>query len=144
MCSDNEHPFFGQALIRDLHQPNFNPRREGSRSMDIETQLDAGRGFIYMLPSRTGRLDITFREFPFVEEDRFSYSQKDLIYTLIANEGTALETRRCRSDRFESERVPFGEHPVVRGAGQYFSLEHKRDHSPCVFLVLYVCVSKPF
>jgi hypothetical protein len=112
--------------------------------MDIETQLDAGRGFIYMLPSRTGRLDITLREFPFVEDDRLSYSQKDLMYTLIANEGTALETRRCRSERSESERVPFGEHLIIRGAWQYFSLEHKRDHSPCVFLVLYVCVSKPF
>ncbi len=111
--------------------------------MDIETQLDAGRGFIYMLPSRTGRLDVTFREFPFVEEDRLSYTHKDLIYPLIANEETVLDTRRCRSERFESERVPFGEHPMVRGAGKQFSLEHKRDHSPGVFLVLYVCVSKP-
>ena len=112
--------------------------------MDIETQLDAGRGFIYMLPSRTRRLNITFREFPFVEVDRFSYPHKDLIYTLIVNERIALDIRRRRFESFESERVPFGEHPMVRRARQYFSLEHKRDHSPCVFLVLYVCVSKPF
>ncbi len=79
MCSDNEHSIFGQALSRDLHQPIFNLRRQGSRPLDIETQLDAGRSFIYMLPSRTGRLDVTFREFPFVEEDRLSYTHKDLI-----------------------------------------------------------------
>lgn len=79
MCSDYEHSIFGQAPSRDLHQPVFNFRREGSRPLDIETQLDAGRSLIYMLPSRAGRLDVMFREFPFVEEDRLSYTHKDLI-----------------------------------------------------------------
>ena len=80
MRADNEHSAFGKALSRDLHQPVFNLRREGSRTLDVEAQLDAGRSLINMLPSRTGRLDIVLREFPFVEEDRLSYSHKDLLY----------------------------------------------------------------
>ena len=79
MSSDNKHSIFGQALSRDLHQTIFNLWREGNRPLDVETQLDAGRSFIYMLPSRAGRLDVMFREFPFVEEDRLSYTHKDLI-----------------------------------------------------------------
>ncbi len=79
MCSDNEHSIFGQALSRNLHQTIFNLWWHGSRLLDVETQLDAGRSLIYMLPSRAGRLDVTFREFPFVEEYRLSYTHKDLI-----------------------------------------------------------------
>jgi|LGOV01.1.fsa_nt_gb hypothetical protein len=92
MRSDNEHPIFGQALSGDLLQSVFNLRMEGSRSPDIETQLHAGRSFIYMLPSRAGGLDIAFREFPFVDEDRLSYTHKDLKYSLITDEGIFFET----------------------------------------------------
>lgn len=93
MCSDNQHAFFGQALSGNLLQSIFNPRWEGSRSADIETQLHAGRSLIYMLPSRTGRLYIAFREFPFVEGDRLSYTHKDLNFSLITDEGVFLKAR---------------------------------------------------
>lgn len=109
MCSDNEHSIFGQALSRELHQPIFNFRREGSGPLDIETQLNAGRSLIYMLPSRTGRLDVTFREFPFVEGDRLSYTHEDLIYSLMTIEGADLETQCRRFPWIESEINPFSE-----------------------------------
>ena len=99
MRVDHEHSVFGQAPSRDLNQPIFNLRREGSRLEDIETQLDAGRSLINMLPSRTRRLDIALREFPFVEEDRLSYTHKDLVFPLITNEGTVLKTRCVYSPR---------------------------------------------
>jgi hypothetical protein len=97
MRADNEHSVFGKAFSRDSHQTVFNLRREGSRTLDVEAQLDAGRSLIYMLPSRTGRLDIALREFPFVEEDRLSYSHKDLVFPLISIKGAGLSTRYRRS-----------------------------------------------
>ncbi len=87
-------------------------------------------------------MNITLLELPFVEGDRLSYTHKDLNFSLITDE-VILKARGGRSHRIESKIAAFGELSAVRWAGQQIPLEHKRDHPPGVFLVIYVNLSKP-